>query len=150
MPLLIPPPLVLLLLGAALWTLDQWLPGLRFTGALLKPLAVVLLALGLLLFAVAAWAFVRHNTSINPMRPGGASNLITSGIYALSRNPIYLADLLLLAAYAAWLGSLLGPLVMAAFVGYINRFQITPEEHALRALFGHRYIDYCSRVRRWL
>jgi len=36
------------------------------------------------------------------------------------------------------------------FVCYINRFQIAPEESALREKFGDAYAVYCARVRRWL
>ena len=41
-------------------------------------------------------------------------------------------------------------LVLPAFVLYMNRFQISPEERALATLFGEEFIAYRSRVRRWL
>jgi protein-S-isoprenylcysteine O-methyltransferase Ste14 len=114
------------------------------------PLALVLLCAGGVLMLVAVISFVLAKTTINPMRPEGASRLITTGIYRLSRNPIYLADVLLLAAWAVWLGSLVSLVLIAAFVGYIHHFQILPEERALRQIFGENYTAYCSRVRRWL
>jgi len=63
---------------------------------------------------------------------------------------MYLGLLLLLVAWAIFLSSawaMAGPL---AFVFYMNRFQIAPEERVLSAMFGKDYSDYQSRVRRWL
>ena len=56
----------------------------------------------------------------------------------------------LLVAWAIYLAApltLLGPL---AFVLYITRFQIIPDERALSRIFGRSYDDYRARVRRWL
>ncbi len=71
-------------------------------------------------------------------------------MFAISRNPIYLADLLLLAALAVWFGNALNIALLALFVWYINRYQIAPEERALAQLFGEAYAAYRARVRRWL
>lgn len=63
---------------------------------------------------------------------------------------MYLGLLFILIAWAVFLSSawaLIGPL---AFVLYMNRFQIAPEERALSAMFGISYSAYKSRVRRWL
>jgi protein-S-isoprenylcysteine O-methyltransferase Ste14 len=145
-----PPPLVLVLLGAAMWGLDRSVPALRIESALLKPLALLLIAAGLLLAAAAVVSFIRHKTTVNPLAPSRASHLVTTGVYAYSRNPIYLGDLLLLIALAVWLGNLLNLIVPAVFAVYITRFQIVPEERALARSFGERYTAYCAAVRRWL
>lgn len=101
--------------------------------------------------AIAAFGtFWRARTTINPIRPDRAAVLVTHGIYGLTRNPMYLSLLLLLLAYAgqqwSW-GAALGPV---AFVAYVNRFQILPEERVLEAKFGSAYADYKGRVRRWI
>ena len=150
MQLLIPPPLVLALIGAAMWAVDRLLPLTRITSALLQPLSMALLAVGLLLMLSAAASLVLSRTTINPLRPDNASRLITSGVFTVSRNPIYLGDLLLLAAWAVWLGNAINAVWLGAFVWYIQRFQIEPEERALTRLFGERYRAYCANVRRWL
>ena len=75
---------------------------------------------------------------------------MSSGVYRITRNPMYLGLLLILIAWAVFLSSawlLLGPLT---FVLYMNRFQIGPEERALSAMFGNSYAEYKARVRRWL
>jgi protein-S-isoprenylcysteine O-methyltransferase Ste14 len=62
---------------------------------------------------------------------------------------MYLAFLMLLASWGISLASLSSSLVLPFFVLYMNRFQILPEEQALRAKFGSSYEQYSARVRRW-
>src|SRR4051812_40217898 len=85
------------------------------------------------LAAAAAAALWRARTTMNPLEPARAANLVTGGVFRMSRNPMYLSLLLLLVAYAVRLDSpavWLGPI---AFVAYVTRFQIHPEERALEA-----------------
>lgn len=147
---LIPPPVVALLFGAAMWAVDRQVSAGRVESAWLPPIAGVLLAAGVLLLIAAVVSFIAARTTINPLHPAKASSLITTGVFRLSRNPIYLADLLLLAAFAVWLGNPLNVVFLAMFVWYIQRFQILPEERALAERFGASYAAYCARVRRWL
>jgi protein-S-isoprenylcysteine O-methyltransferase Ste14 len=146
----IPPPLIVALLGAAMWAANRALPATRFEWTLPAPVAMTLLAAGLLLAAAAIVPFVRARTTINPLTPARASHLITGGVFAYSRNPIYLADALILAAWAAWLGNVVNLLFLWIFFWAIQRWQIIPEERALQQIFGERYAAYCARVRRWL
>jgi protein-S-isoprenylcysteine O-methyltransferase Ste14 len=100
---------------------------------------------------LAAFAsFFRARTTINPLDPARATSLVTGGVFRVSRNPMYLSLLLLLAGYAVRLDSpvvWLGPIL---FVAYVNRFQIKPEERVLKAKFGEAYLRYRMRTRRWL
>jgi protein-S-isoprenylcysteine O-methyltransferase Ste14 len=63
---------------------------------------------------------------------------------------MYLGFLLGLIGWAIYLSNALAFFLLPAFVAYINRFQIGPEEKALGVLFGEQFVAYCSRVRRWL
>ncbi len=95
-------------------------------------------------------AFRRARTTINPLKPEATASVVMSGVYRITRNPMYVGLALLLLAWAVWLGSawaLLGPL---AFVLYISRFQIAPEERILSRKFGSDFASYCMKVRRWL
>lgn len=95
-------------------------------------------------------AFIAAKTTINPVKIDQASTLVTTGIYARSRNPMYVALTALLGSLAFALGNgwlLLGPLLFAAFIA---RYQIAPEERAMAARFGAEYAAYVARVRRWL
>ena len=147
---LVPPPVVAAIVGAVMWALDRRLELGKFESALQAPVAGILLIVGLLLMLSAVASLVAARTTVNPLRPSRASSLVTTGIFRISRNPIYLGDLVVLAALAVWLGNAVSALLLVPFVAYINRFQIIPEEHALTKLFGPSYIAYCSRVRRWL
>lgn len=147
---LVPPPVVAAALGFAMWLTHRWWPQTHVESPWLIPLALLLLAVGTILLCAAGYAFFRYKTTINPLAPERASTLITSGVYCVSRNPIYLADLLLMTAFAVWLGNLLNVVYLAMFIWIINRFQIAAEERALHIRFGERYAAYCAKVRRWL
>jgi protein-S-isoprenylcysteine O-methyltransferase Ste14 len=95
-------------------------------------------------------AFRRSKTTVNPFTPEQSSALVAAGIYRVSRNPMYLGFLLVLAGWGAYLANWASALLLPAFVAYMNRFQILPEERALAERFGSRFADYTRAVRRWL
>ncbi|WP_019934259.1 methyltransferase family protein [Oceanimonas smirnovii] len=140
----LPPPAIATLVAGLMWLLPErygfW-PGW---------LAALPLLAGISLMLLAARELNRADTTLLPFTPERASSLVTTGVFAYSRNPIYLGDALLLLAWALWLQSwpaLAGPVL---FVAYMNRVQIAAEERALALRFGKAYTDYCNRVRRWL
>ena len=95
-------------------------------------------------------SFRRARTTVNPLKPESASALVISGIYRHTRNPMYLGFAIILLGWCVLLGSAWAVLGVAGFVLYIGRFQIRPEERALRELFGAEFDAFCSRVRRWV
>ena len=95
-------------------------------------------------------AFRRARTTVNPLKPDSASSLVDSGIYRLTRNPMYLGFALALLGWGIFLSNPLSLAMLFVFVGYMNRFQIVPEERALESLFGDAFKAYRSKVRRWL
>jgi protein-S-isoprenylcysteine O-methyltransferase Ste14 len=84
------------------------------------------------------------------MKPDSASSLVVSGIYKYTRNPMYLGFLLVLLGWAAFLSNLAALALLPAFVAYMNRFQIRPEERVLASLFPNDYPAYRAKVRRWI
>ncbi len=112
-------------------------------------LMYLLLFLALLIGAVSLFQFFSSKTSIDPRSPSKVSTLVTGGLYQYSRNPMYLALLLLLLGWGLYLGNAFNTLLAAGFVYYMNTFQIIPEEEALTNLFGKQYQKYCVMVRRW-
>jgi len=145
----IPPPLVALLIAAAMWSFSA-------TGRIEMPIAlriavgVVAALAGFGIAISGVIAFRRAHTTVSPLKPDTASRLVTSGVYGFTRNPMYLGLCLVLAGWAFFLSSplmLLGPL---AFILYITRFQIVPEERSLSSLFGEAFADYQAKVRRWI
>jgi len=113
-------------------------------------LVVLLLALAIISGVLAIYCFKQHQTTVNPMSPEKASQVVSTGIYAFSRNPMYLALLLVLLALATYLANVAVLVIPPVFIAYITRFQIIPEERALTENFGQDYLNYLNKVRRWL
>ena len=89
-------------------------------------------------------------TLFTPLAPEQASALVVRGVFRWTRNPMYLAMLLVLVSWACIVANAAALAILPLFVAYLNRFQIVPEERALRAKFGEAYEDYMRRVRRWI
>lgn len=146
----IPPPLVALLAAALAWMAVRSWPTATIALPGARGLALVCVATGFGLDAVAGWRFLRRRTSVNPMVPGHASRLVCDGPYRFTRNPMYLGQALALLGLALWWQHPAALIAPALYVAWITRFQIRPEERVLQAKFGPAYTDYCQRVRRWL
>ncbi len=92
----------------------------------------------------------RAHTTIDPVDVHHASTVVTTGPFRITRNPIYLGMLgvttgwaIVLAHPVAWVGPV-------AFLAWLTRLQVVPEERAMRARFGDGYAQYAARVSRWL
>lgn len=146
----IPAPVVAILVGAAM----KWYAvreGIRIDPTPLRMYVGLALAQASAVLALTAMVTMRRaRTTINPLDPGRASQLVTGGVFRLSRNPIYVSLLFLLLAYAIRLDSPAVWIAPVFFVLYVTRFQIQPEERALQAKFGEAYAAYRQRTRRWL
>ena len=101
------------------------------------------------LYAAVGWKFTKAGTTIDPSAPHKTKALVTSGVFGRSRNPIYVADALILASHAAWLGRPVALLGIPALVAALH-LQIRAEERALQERFGHEYDAYVARVPRWV
>jgi protein-S-isoprenylcysteine O-methyltransferase Ste14 len=145
------PPLVLVLMAlAAQWALSRFV-SVGFVDFPGRPaLSGSLLVSGALVAVSGVLAFRKAQTTVNPTTPLASSTVVQTGIYARTRNPMYLGMALGLLASALALGSALALLPLVIFLVYMTRFQIEPEEHFLRAKFGANYDTYCNTVRRWL
>ena len=146
----IPPPLLALVIAAAMWGISlatsrfEIAPAFRYA-------TVILIALAGFGFAIAGVRAIRRaRTTISPIKPEAATSLVTSGVYRFTRNPMYLGLCLVLLAWAVFLSSAWAVLGPVAFVLYISQFQIAPEERVLSKLFGQAFAEYQSKVRRWL
>jgi protein-S-isoprenylcysteine O-methyltransferase Ste14 len=146
----IPPLALMYLAGLAAWAVARAFPALCFESPHRAVVAAGLGLLGVGCSVLGVVSFRRARTTVNPMNPGAATALVVSGVYRLTRNPMYLGFLLLLLGELAWLGSLPALVVAPAFILYLNRFQIAPEESALRERFGTEFLEYVMRVPRWL
>lgn len=139
------PPVWLALFALLVWGLGQVVP-LAF--AYDREIGGALVAIGVALMGVAAAQMVLHHTTFIPRRD--PSDLVTSGVFALSRNPIYLGDALVLAGLSLYWHAPLGLLLVPLFMGFITRRYILGEEARIAAHFGESYAAYRARTRRWL
>lgn len=146
----LPPVAVAASFGLVMWVIARALPGLVFDFPGRAVVAPALLALGAAISLAGVTAFRRARTTANPLRPDAASSLVVSGIYARTRNPMYLGFAVTLLAWSAWLAHPVTLLGIAGFIAWMNRFQIVAEERAIGALFGADFERYRSRVRRWI
>lgn len=146
----IPPVPLATVSGLAMWLSAFLWPAWRHPSGWLTGAGAVLGILGGALALGGIAAFRTARTTTNPLRSGVASAMVTSGVYGLSRNPMYAGLLLCLVGWALHLAHPLPFILLPLFVAYMNRFQIAPEERSLEELFGADFEAYRSRVRRWL
>jgi protein-S-isoprenylcysteine O-methyltransferase Ste14 len=133
-----------------MWGLASFTPGTGTDRTLLWVLAVAAFAAGTLFALAGVVAFRQAHTTVDPRTPEASTSLVRSGVYRYSRNPMYVGFALWLLAWAVYLDSGWSLLGVAAFVIYMNRFQIAPEERALREQFGDEFRQYEQQVGRWL
>ena len=141
----VPPPLIFVFCALLMKFLP---PVLQFPSSLW--LVIVFGGMGCAIGAASVLQFLLAKTTLNPFQLETASQLVTGGIYRLSRNPMYLSLVFILLAWMVYLGSFSALLGVVLFIWYITKFQIKPEEEGLKHLFGDAFTAYCQRTRRWL
>jgi protein-S-isoprenylcysteine O-methyltransferase Ste14 len=146
----VPPAAVTVCAGALGWIGARACPALAIEYGARPWLTTALVAVSLGSSLGGVVSFRQARTTVNPMTPEAATTLVTAGIYRITRNPMYLGFLFLLLAEVAWLANPVAVFAAAAFVLYLNLFQISPEERALETRFGSEYRAYSARVRRWI
>ncbi len=146
----IPPPAVALAVALLMWSIARATPYAGWPIAGRAVVAVILATAGACISLLGVVSFRRAKTTVNPLRPGTASTLVTGGIYRHTRNPMYLGLSIILLGWAVCLANAPALLFLPGFVLYFYRFQIAPEERILARLFGAEYQAYLASVRRWL
>lgn len=146
----IPPPAVAVLIAVAMWGSARLGLSLDLSPAFRTVVAAGVALIGVAFNVAGMVAFRRVQTTLNPMTPEKASTLVTTGVYRITRNPMYVGGAFLLLSWAVYLSSVLTFLGPLLFVLYITKLQILPEERALSAMFGSAFDAYRAKVRRWL
>lgn len=146
----IPPAVLVLLFALVMWLvakMTSWaivqIPGKEWVAFALWMAGAALICAGIV-------AFVSAKTTANPLTPELSASIVTTGVYGLTRNPMYAGFLLMLAAWAVFLENIFPALLLPLFILYMNRFQIVPEEKVLLGKFGKEYARYLESVRRWI
>ena len=146
----VPPLVLVILLAVSMWFVAIQLPSLAFTLSGRHGLAATISGVGIFFLLAGVYEFQKAKTTVSPTTPAAATAIVASGVYRISRNPMYVGFLLALTGWATLLAHPLPLLLLAVFVAYMNRFQISPEERVLSAKFGDEYDTYKRDVRRWL
>ncbi len=146
----IPPVAVVAIVGAAMWFVSIVLTKMNFDDGFNETMVIIFAVIGAAFGITGLMSFSIAKTTFDPMKPNSSTSLVTSGIYSITRNPMYVGRLSLLIAWGFFLESAYSLFLAAAFVFYMNKFQIEPEERALKGIFGNAYDEYVLHVRRWL
>lgn len=145
------PPVVVFIISALLmWFVSKYSPTIDLPESARWLISIVLLLFGAVLGLLGVYSFLKQKTTVNPLEPEKANSLVDTGVFTISRNPMYLALVLVLIAISVYLKSIGSLTVVVLFMIYMNLFQIIPEERAMIKLFGEEYTEYMNRVRRWI
>lgn len=145
----IPPALLVLVFALVMWSVDRLLPMFKQDRVWHEWVALGVFLVAVFFIVAGVVSFKIARTTVDPTQPQNATSVVTTGIYRLTRNPMYLGFLLMLLAFVFKLANPTTFVVLPIFIWYLNEFQIKPEEQALNKLFGKAYTDYQQKVRRW-
>jgi protein-S-isoprenylcysteine O-methyltransferase Ste14 len=144
----IPPPIIALICIVINYLSTYLINPIKFPN--IEIIGGLILLLGVATAMLATLLFKKDKTTVNPMNPEETTTLVTNGIFSITRNPMYLGLFLSISSTILFFGSWFGIIILMFFVWYINKFQIIPEEEAMKKLFGNKYDDYRQNVRRWI
>ena len=144
----IPPPLVTLVFGMSIYFSREMFPAIEIQYSLY--LGIFLLLSGFFILVSAVRLFRKDETTVNPLSPEQATKLVTDGIFKYSRNPMYLGMAFVLGSVAVCFNLIGGIIFIALFCAYITKFQIIPEERAMRYIFSDDFDKYTKETRRWV
>lgn len=143
-----PPPLLYLLAVVLTATLHWYWPIELLPTAVATWLAILFAGIGLVLIAWGVYTMRQARTAINPYQP--TSNIVDSGPFRFSRNPLYVGMDLVVIGIAAWINTLWGLPVIALVLVTMHYGVIQREERHLGDEFGEEYRAYRRKVRRYL
>jgi protein-S-isoprenylcysteine O-methyltransferase Ste14 len=145
----IPPPVLLLLVLVLTWRIAKVDHLLELPRWFAKTAAIILALAGNIIPMSAVISFCRAQTTVNPLKPESASQLVSLGVFKYTGNPMYVGLVALACAAAVYASSVFSLLLVVLLAAYLDQFQIVPEERAMAKLFGAPYVRYKNSVRRW-
>ncbi|MCW8864081.1 MAG: isoprenylcysteine carboxylmethyltransferase family protein [Colwellia sp.] len=144
------PPIQLIISAGLMYGLAKYFPQYHFDLSLGFAIVILLILMASVIGILALYDFHKHQTTFHPHTPEKTSTVVDSGLFAYSRNPMYISLVLLLLAVAVYLQNYTSFVMLPLFIWYLTQFQIIPEEKMLNKLFPNEYQAYCQKVRRWL
>jgi protein-S-isoprenylcysteine O-methyltransferase Ste14 len=146
--LMVHPPIIALLCIGIAYLLGRLIPLPFAAPAILRYIGLALTVVGVLLGIGAFIEFQKARTTVDPH--GSTTQLVISGIYHFTRNPMYLGLLLIVIGLPLYFGLFWGIVTAPVFIFVMDHLVIQHEEIYLERKFKEAYIDYRSRVRRWV
>lgn len=146
----IPPVLLTALFAVLMWLISLVTPSISSWSSFRISSFLMFAATGAFVGLAGVAAFRKAGTTVNPLSPDASTSLVVTGVFTRTRNPMYLALLLVLIGWGLYLANLFSLVIATGFVLYMNRFQIQPEERALEAQFGEQFTKYSKKVGRWI
>lgn len=144
----IPPPIIALFLVISNFFLSKRIDLIQLPNQTL--ISILILFIGIFILIIPVSKFVKSKTTIDPIKFKKVNNLVTSGIYKYSRNPMYLGLLMVIISTSIFYLTIFSITTPFIFYFWINRFQIKREEIFLTKKFGQKYISYKSKTRKWI
>jgi len=146
----IPPPLLYVATFFAATLIQRLLPLNKafFYSASSKLLGSALVLIGLVFTIPALQQFLRTKNTLVTIKP--ANSLQTTGIYSVSRNPMYINLLLLYTGMSFLIGNWWNLILLPLLILIVQEYVIKREEKYLERRFGQSYFDYKAKVRRWI
>lgn len=143
------PPLHFIMCLAGMYLTGKHLPSRAITSQDLSTITWVALTLiGMFIMGLSAYKFHQHRTNIEAFRE--PNNLITTGIFSLTRNPIYIGFLIILVGAVFYINQYSGFVFVGIFFVLADKWYIPHEERDAYRIFGDAFTKYKARVRRWL
>lgn len=113
-----------------------------------KILGAIPLVFGIVINTIASNAFDGIETTVKPFEESTA--LIMTGVFRISRHPMYLGMVFILIGIAILMGSLTPYTVIPVFAIVMDMVFIRVEEGRLKEKFGGSWLEYKDKVRRWI
>ena len=144
----IPPPLIVLILVFSNFLSTKKIDVIQIPNQTV--FSILILLIGILILIIPVSKFIKSKTTIDPIKFKKVNNLVTSGIYKYSRNPMYLGLLMIVISSSVLYLNIYSITTPFFFYYLMNRFQIKREEVFLTKKFGKEYLLYKARTRRWI
>jgi len=142
------PPVYFLITIVIMATFDYFVPMGNIQHPLVTYSGAILIAIGFIIVVWSATLFGKAGTPIKPFEE--STQLVTGGMYQVTRNPMYLGMVLILVGIALLFGTISPFIPIPFFIWLIQTIFIFNEEILMEETFGDEYKEYKKKIRRWL
>lgn len=143
-----PPPLIFVIGMVIGYAIQHRFPASLEESEYLNLFGKFLITVGIFILGYALYLFFKAKTEIEPWKP--TSSIITTGLFAYSRNPIYAAFCITTVGLGLIFNNMWMLISFIPSAIFVYHLAIKKEERYLEQKFGDEYLEYKQKVRRWL